>query len=826
MRAFCFGVLFAFGGIANLTAQCTPQWLPGAAYPGVNGYVHTAAAWDPDGTGPLPMRLVLGGTFSLAGNLVVANIATFEPTTNTWATLGSGMNNAVLGLAVDANGDLLAVGHFTTAGGVPAAYVARWNGTTWSAIGTGPGSGVTAITTLGGGGLAVTTNAGVSRWDGTAWTSLGPNNGQLLAIAELPNGDLVVGGNFLTMGSVSAHDIARWDGTTWTDLGGGIPGNTSGQVNGLLVESSGDLIVVGDFYSATGPRSVARWNGTTWSSFGSGIGTGYQYVEAAAVLPNGNLLVGGRMTLGSQPTYVAQWDGTAWAPLGDAPSYETVTSLVAFSNTDVFAAGNFSTIDGSVARAVARWTGSAWVAVTPGTNDSVSTLLTMPNGDLVAGGSFLEIEGTPANHVARWNGTVWSALGTGMDGPVFALLALTNGDLIAGGTFATAGGVRANGIARWNGATWSALGTGWQTPPGGVEALVELPNGGIAAGGWLSYPAYPGIVAAATWNGTTWTSLPTTFAAGSVRALEVFSNGDLLLGGSSLSRWDGTSLQTFASANGIQDVDWLPDGRLAACGEFTSIGGVAANRVAVWDGTAWSQLGSGIGNGTVHDLQVLPNGDLVAGGAFTSAGGLPVNNLARWNGVAWSAIGAGVQGTMGYSSAQVWALTMPANGPLLAGGFFFFAGGQASPHLARLDTPCPAVAAGFGTGCSGSGGSNTLTVTSPPWVDSTFRATGTGLPATALVLTLTSVTSIVGGFPLSNAFTQAGPGCNLLVAPDILGVLVTTNGTAVSQLFLPNVPPLVGVTFFHQMVPIELDVLGNWVSVQATNALQLTAGQF
>ncbi len=41
-----------------------------------------------------------------------------------------------------------------------------------------------------------------------------------------------------------------------------------------------------------------------------------------------------------------------------------------------------------------------------------------------------------------------------------------------------------------------------------------------------------------------------------------------------------------------------------------------------------------------------------------------------------------------------------------------------------------------------------------------------------------------------------------------------------------RVPPLVGLTFFHQMVPIELDVLGNWVSATATNALQLTAGMF
>ncbi len=64
------------------------------------------------------------------------------------------------------------------------------------------------------------------------------------------------------------------------------------------------------------------------------------------------------------------------------------------------------------------------------------------------------------------------------------------------------------------------------------------------------------------------------------------------------------------------------------------------------------------------------------------------------------------------------------------------------------------------------------------------------------------------------------------MAPDILGLLVTTTGSVQSSFFLPNTPPLVGVTFYHQMVPIELDMVGAWVAVAATNALQLTAGMF
>jgi hypothetical protein len=46
-------------------------------------------------------------------------------------------------------------------------------------------------------------------------------------------------------------------------------------------------------------------------------------------------------------------------------------------------------------------------------------------------------------------------------------------------------------------------------------------------------------------------------------------------------------------------------------------------------------------------------------------------------------------------------------------------------------------------------------------------------------------------------------------------------------LFLPNAPPIVGVTFYHQMIPIEFDLgTGAWPAITATNELQLTAGSY
>ena len=48
---------------------------------------------------------------------------------HSWSALGSGMNNNVHALAIDASGNLYAGGDFTTAGGVSANRIAKWDGT-------------------------------------------------------------------------------------------------------------------------------------------------------------------------------------------------------------------------------------------------------------------------------------------------------------------------------------------------------------------------------------------------------------------------------------------------------------------------------------------------------------------------------------------------------------------------------------------------------------------------------------------------------------------------------------------------------------------------
>ena len=74
---------------------------------------------------------------------------------------------------------------------------------------------------------------------------------------------------------------------------------------------------------------------------------------------------------------------------------------------------------------------------------------------------------------------------------------------------------------------------------------------------------------------------------------------------------------------------WGPIGqtpRLYVGGEFSHIGGIAANNIAAWDGVQWTALDGGC-DGPVHAF-IIYNGSLIAGGGFISPG----VRIAAWNG--------------------------------------------------------------------------------------------------------------------------------------------------------------------------------------------------
>lgn len=852
----CLGTLVGLGLQASAGAQCANPWVAQGGLPGVAGQVHAITTYDPDGSGPLPARLLVGGQFAVAGNVHASNLAAWDPATGAWSALGTGTNGTVRALTTLTDGSLVVAGDFTTAGGVAASHVARWNGSVWSPLGPGTDAPVHALASLPGGQLVAGgdfTLAGgmsasrIARWNGAAWSPLGSGvDGRVRALALLP-GALVAGGEFLAAGGMATGCIARWDGAAWSGMGalGWAPSQTTQIlpfVAALTTLSNFDLIVGGAFDTGTGPNqliNIGRWDGTAWSPLGGGIvgSLGSMAVHALVTLPNNQVIAAGDFFLASQvsTSHVARWDGTNWSPLGEGLN-RPAFALGLLPNGDLIAGGRFWAAGGVGVQSTARWNGSTWSALGSGTNLGPAALAALPGGGFAAGGYFLTIGGIVAHRVARWTGAAWVPLGSGTNDEVAALCVLPNGDLVAGGYFTAAGGVAALRIARWNGTAWQPLGGGMNGP---VFALAVLPNGDLIAGG--SFSSAGGLSAGriARWDGSAWSALGAGVV-GDVFALAVLPNGDVVAGGAfssaggtpanCIARWDGTAWSPLgsgmASTNplspSVNALAVLPNGDVIAGGEFDLAGGVAARAVARWDGSAWWPLGAGLSSpwGTAHAVAVLPDGDVVVAGRFDMAGTVAANHIARWDGTAWSALGAGLGGN---PDPMAQALTGLTNGDVIVGGSFFTADNQVSAGLARLTTSCPAMAAVTGPGCPGAGGANRYQPQRLPWTGSTWRGRASGLAPSALAAVVGGFTSVMQ--PLSSLL-PAPAGCNALVSPDAVYFTVPQAGVVDTQLTIPDSPALVGVTVHQQLLVLELNTQSAFVQATATDRITLTVGSF
>lgn len=483
---------------------------------------------------------------------------------------------------------------------------------------------------------------------------------------------------------------------------------------------------------------------------------------------------------GAQCTY--SWPNAAFG----SGSNDAIAALAVLADGSVAIGGRFISAGGSPASRIARWNGSAWTAFGSGADADVYALLRLPNGDLIAGGAFATIDGTPVNCVARWNGTAWAPLGSGVDpllpfgASVQAIAALPNGDLVIGGVFGSVSGVPCANIARWNGSSWSALGLGCNGP---VRGLAVAPNGDLYATGSFLQAGGLTCNGIARWDGSAWSSLGTGLGIFGGNCVAVASNGDVVVGGS-----------------------------------FVTAGGGAANRIARWNGSSWSPLGSGMNN-LVTSLLALPTGGLLAGGLFTQAGGLPAASIALWDGSTWTALAGGCNG-------QVAELALAADhGSVIAAGEFSLANGLAAGNIARVVSSCAPSAVSLGAGCTGAGGLNALAAVQLPLIGGQLRALGTGMPPLGFVLTVVGFTSV--SLPLSVPFPGlALPGCTLYANPDIVDAVLPVGGTATTAYGFPISPALVGGSFVHQYVPLELDLTLAISAISSSNALQITVGTF
>jgi len=508
----------------------------------------------------------------------------------------------------------------------------------------------------------------------------------------------------------------------WADGFGAAGLNGTVYAQAVYTDAKGPSLYVGGSFTAAQGEPVpffARRSGETWTSVAGGVDS---WVRALAVFDDGRgpaLYVGGLFTQagGQSAAHIARWDGRQWEALGsglDGPVYAlAVHDDGNGGGPALYVGGQFATAGGLPANDLARWDGANWSALGSGTNGQVNALASFDidgagpvKAQLYVGGVFSNSGGAAMSNCTRWTGLGFGGLGSGLNSEVHALTVHDDGSgnaIYFGGGFSASGSLPVSRIARFKLGGWSALGAGCS---GTVRALAAFDAGNgpqLHVGGQFSSAGGAPAANIARWTGSAWEPLAQG-ANGTVHSLAVHDDGmasgaALYAGGTftmagglsanRLARWFGSAWNPLGGGSGLNGevralarYEWNGAPALAVGGDFSVAGELLANRVAIWQDGDWTPLGSGVGGGSVRALVAHDEGDglaLYAAGSFNSAGGAPTSFIARWKDGAWSPLGSG----LGFFVNALASYDDGSGPALYAGGAFLNAGGAPANRVAR-----------------------------------------------------------------------------------------------------------------------------------------------
>lgn len=335
-------------------------------------------------------------------------------------------------------------------------------------------------------------------------TTMGPGSGSgatsLVSAVLLHGNDLYVGGQFSTIGGVSANGVARWDGRRWWPLGELRGGGMRGFVTSLAMYQ-GQLYASGAFYDASMEYpttfAVMRWDGVSWHVVGEPpLSAGISI--RAMVEWRGELYIGGNLSTSAVAPFsdetLLRWNGTAWQTLPNAGRAWGRVNALAVKDDELYvggilggyAGGSESPLQGRVL----RWDGSAWHRLESATGADVDQevySLLVDGSDLYVGGAFGAANvGNPIQTpgLARWDGTTWHAVGSNRPAMLGIRSISKSGDsLYVGAGRAVAGpNFDLPLLAKWDGNEWTTEGLAIAGRI--VNAIADYPGvSGILIGG-------------------------------------------------------------------------------------------------------------------------------------------------------------------------------------------------------------------------------------------------------------------------------------------------------------------------------------------------------
>lgn len=284
-----------------------------------------------------------------------------------------------------------------------------------------------------------------------------PNpNGSVVSMAVQPDGKILIGGYFTTVGGVARRRLAllNADGT----LDASFDPNVNSGVTSMTLQEDGKVLIGGFFTTvgATARSHLARLNsdGTLDTGFNPGAN---EVVYSMAVQADGKTLLGGEFTTlgGATRNRIARLnaDGTLDAAFNPNASYD-VYSMAVQPDGKILIGGGFNSVGGVAISRLARLNadGTVDVGFNPYLNGTVECITVQADGKILIGGGFVGLGGAMRNNIGRLNpdGSLDTSFDPNVDSLVLSAIAQADGKILVGGHFTTVGGVIRHRLARLN----------------------------------------------------------------------------------------------------------------------------------------------------------------------------------------------------------------------------------------------------------------------------------------------------------------------------------------------------------------------------------------
>jgi uncharacterized delta-60 repeat protein len=523
----------------------------------------------------------------------------------------------------------------------------------------GEGSGIYDSTLMPDGKIIANAELSTSRYnsDGSRDTSfptlIGSGGSSSVKIGEsevLPDGKLLIGGDFTSVNGVAARYIARIlpDGSVDMTFNTGGAG-ANARLYDVSTTSDGKIYISGEFsqYNGVARSRVARLNadGSLDTSFNYTLPTSGSYVKKTIGLSDGKVLIMGSDVGGT---------GVSLVRLNADGSPDTAIRAVA------------------------------------GAGGSVRDIVRQPDGKYIVGGAFDIVNGVSRRRIARLNAD--GSVDPTFECPLFANLFATVTKLAV----QTDGKILLTLLDFPGSIRLNTDGTHDSTyvPPPIVNGhdIDIFPNGQILVDGY--YKLNP--------DGSNDTSFsPPNQAATSVLVLSavIQPDGKIVVGGvfgqigtshGNIARLnpngsvDATFNPSSGANNRVADLDVQTDGKVVIAGDFTSVN---ANNTRKYlarlnpDGSLDTSFAPVI-NAPLSSVKIQPDGKILISGTLSTVNGIPRKGYARLNSDGSLDMSFNIGGG---ANSTVWRIGLQPDNKVLIAGDFTKVDGFATIGVARLN---------------------------------------------------------------------------------------------------------------------------------------------